>query len=537
MWFVFGIFAINMCGSFTIIDFITRCNLNDSIVSSFYLMWTFLYYLAPFLLLTSLLYLNITCKYMNNLFYIYIIIPLLLSLLIFIETTDFTTFNSSIQVLTVSEISINILLINMLNRYHPFIFYLSVFTTIMQVFLLTISRNRRADNFNLNFKNETFTHYNSLILIFITIAIHLGAWWADQEGSWGGWWNSDSSEMLSILILLAPTILLHLKTTPYDYFTNINITNVLFILTISFYYFLQINYELVSHNFGSKFFFFFNNNLWAMFIIVINCVFLLYNFNKKYKIKLQFIDFLSSNRRVYDVKILSIVLLLIWFIISVNPIISMFIRGYQNEQDDFLIKLYLFIKSIVYVVILLTFFTTWNITKADNIILFFYDLPVLVYTVFLNLNITNKVSLLHWIIICFLGLNICTDSLVYLYYNTLIDTTFFLNNQRVYFFDNFLYLCDGNYFYQFIVCDNELSCIFNTQSLLSYCNSFEYEKMGLIFNNNSVFNLLPIYMYYNPFLIFIEYAEEGFLNMFLVFTFFVLIAVLKNNISIIFLFY
>jgi len=164
-----------MCGSFTVIDFITRCNLNDSIVSSFYLMWTFLYYLTPFLLLVSLLYLNITRKYTNNLFYLYILISLLLSLLIFIETTDFTIFNSNIQILTVSEISINILLINMLNRYHPFIFYLSVFTTVMQVFLLTISRNRRVDNFSLNFKNEIFGYYNSLILIFITIAIHLGA--------------------------------------------------------------------------------------------------------------------------------------------------------------------------------------------------------------------------------------------------------------------------------------------------------------------------------------------------------------------------
>ena len=33
------------------------------------------------------------------------------------------------------------------------------------------------------------------------------------------------------------------------------------------YFFIQLNFELVSHNFGSKFFFFFNNNLFSIEVI------------------------------------------------------------------------------------------------------------------------------------------------------------------------------------------------------------------------------------------------------------------------------
>ena len=36
---------------------------------------------------------------------------------------------------------------------------------------------------------------------------------------------------------------------------------------IATYFFIQLNFELVSHNFGSKFFFFFNNNLFSMEVI------------------------------------------------------------------------------------------------------------------------------------------------------------------------------------------------------------------------------------------------------------------------------
>lgn len=35
-------------------------------------------------------------------------------------------------------------------------------------------------------------------------------------------------------------------------------------VVVSFYFFIQLNFDLVSHNFGSKFFFFFNHNLFFL---------------------------------------------------------------------------------------------------------------------------------------------------------------------------------------------------------------------------------------------------------------------------------
>jgi hypothetical protein len=98
-------------------------------------------------------------------------------------------------------------------------------------------------------------------MYIILIALFLGSWWAFQEGTWGGWWNWDPSEVFGLLFLILQLTNLHENT---NYFKLVKVHKKTLIsasLLLGVYFFIQLNFEIISHNFGVKFFFFFNNNL------------------------------------------------------------------------------------------------------------------------------------------------------------------------------------------------------------------------------------------------------------------------------------
>lgn len=514
MWLVFSTFTANTCGSSIIVDYSTKFNLNDSLVSSLYLMWTFFFYLIMFGFFVCFLYLHITYRLLKHYTYFYLLFNFILYLFIFNENFDFMLSNFSLKTVILPDLNINVLLINTLNRYHPFIFYLSVFNMFTLLFILIIVKNQQTDYLVLNFKNEMMIRKCYVTFTFILIAIYLGAWWADQEGSWGGWWNSDSSEMLGMLILILSIIVIHQKNTICEYFTNVRIFILSFFTILCFYYFLQTNYELVSHNFGFKFFFFFNNNLWSLTSIVFIFLLLIVCINKSYVLKYYFYNLKTSYKQYINTKIIFSLLLLIWIIFSVSPVMDTFVMGYQNEQDDLLSDMYSFTKTAAYLFILLSFFNKLKLFKYDSLIVSLHEIPILFSTTLISFDVWNTYKLLHWIILCFLCINVCTDSLLYIYYNTFTYTTTTFINQNMYSFSNPLYLNDCSCFYQFILLHNTTFQLFNIHSPLLYFNSFEYEKNSLVFNNSINFNYLLISWNYNPLCFFIEYAEEGLLSLF-----------------------
>ena len=186
------------------------------------------------------------------------ILPLILIYLSYtVELFDFTSFNFNLPTSVLPDMGVNILLTNMLNRYHPFIFYASVINISGCLLVLIFLKNRNVSYRLLSLKTEILVRSNFWTLVLNFLALYLGAWWANQEGNWGGWWASDSSEMLGMLFLTISLIFLHSKTVASEHGRHLTWGIVFLNISFAFYYFLQINYELVSHNFGAKFFFFF----------------------------------------------------------------------------------------------------------------------------------------------------------------------------------------------------------------------------------------------------------------------------------------
>ena len=178
----------------------------------------------------------------------------------FSEFRDLIASNLSLVNISTLEPAVNILLVNTLNKYHPFIFYLSVASVFALVLLFSSLLTVQANFVNLKGLNF-LPRISKLVLAANFVALFMGSWWAFQEGTWGGWWNWDASEVLGI----TPSLVLMFIWHKPAYLRHNNhqkwVVQQATFLFIAFYLVTQLNFALISHNFGPKFFFFFNSNL------------------------------------------------------------------------------------------------------------------------------------------------------------------------------------------------------------------------------------------------------------------------------------
>lgn len=253
-------------GYSTLLDSPIRTTLNGSFIESYSFWWTSLTYLPSFffLFLASLFIVEASRTEALHL-------PLYLiamSLVYWFEVADYTPLNTLDLTTSYSNYGLNRLLTNTLNKYHPFIFYFSV-CALFSSFWIYVLKVAPAWN---PFRNISILNYwgerGWLVVLVNLCSLFMGSWWALQEGTWGGWWNWDSSEVLGLEVSLTALALNHsyYRIQHFEKFL-VRFTYLIFILIIS-YFFIQLNFELVSHNFGAKFFFFFNNNLFSIEVIL-----------------------------------------------------------------------------------------------------------------------------------------------------------------------------------------------------------------------------------------------------------------------------
>lgn len=136
------------------------------------------------------------------------------------------------------NLKINTLLLKIFNYYHPPLFY--VLATLLLWNLLLVIKNN----------NNLFSFYYKTYLMLIHGFVYLGMIWAFYEETWGGWWNWDASENLSLFFLIIWWWYLHI----YQYLTRhcLNVTVVLayFQYFILYFLILQKTFKLTTHNFN-----------------------------------------------------------------------------------------------------------------------------------------------------------------------------------------------------------------------------------------------------------------------------------------------
>jgi cytochrome c biogenesis factor len=182
-------------------DVYNRFNINDSVLNTYYFFWTsFLYLPSFYFFLVFLILWNFTRQLGTVL--------LIFFLLYNTEFLDFIVNNFNFISSNPLLLEINLLLTNNLNKIHPFIFYLStilLFCYVYEILILFTQNNQYSLVWFFNFK----LNYSWWVGFYNIVALFLGSWWAFQEGTWGGWWNWDSSEIFGLEFFLFFLFVIH----------------------------------------------------------------------------------------------------------------------------------------------------------------------------------------------------------------------------------------------------------------------------------------------------------------------------------------
>lgn len=167
----------------------------------------------------------------------------------------------------------NAFLTNQLNNLHPPLFYVLLgFIWATCLVHMCYEHTRR------NFVGVYIGPTSVLFLL-------LGSWWAFQEGTWGGWWVWDASEVLAALISYSLLTAFHLeyffKTSQHLALTRARIVECS-CLTILFFT-LQFSFSLSLHSFGIQFLHFFAQNvLFTLLVVNLLCLNWLMIHHQKY---------------------------------------------------------------------------------------------------------------------------------------------------------------------------------------------------------------------------------------------------------------
>ena len=231
-----------------LIDIYQRNSSNEFIFSNFFFFWTSLWYLYFAIFLSLLILIFLRLRFSSLIYTCLLLFYIIFIFIFFIEIHNTVTIDSFKSFF---NFSLNKLLHNGTNKIHPFILYMSL-VCFLDKFL---SWSFYFNIVNKHTKNSIISHgfatyYRSLLLIIT--ALFLGSWWALQEGSWGGWWNWDISEIFGLLIFYRILLILHTKLYWSSQYFNYWYGYVTTLLIVIFYLVMQINFELSAHDFGFK---------------------------------------------------------------------------------------------------------------------------------------------------------------------------------------------------------------------------------------------------------------------------------------------
>ena len=518
--FIFSIFCYTVTYNISAYDLELRIISSDSIINYFNFFWTSITYLVPF----SLVLLYLISQFYSNLSNLYVWILLLFITLFFLEVSDNLIFNYTIFNISYVGSDFNTLLSNNLNKYHPYLLYSSAFFILLSSSTYFLGVNFKSRYNSLIYVNKYF-NYNYKSLLWSTFALFLGSWWALQEGTWGGWWNWDTSEVLGLTILLFSLVNLHSYPSNFNYPTLRWKGYTAILSIINFFIILQLNFEITSHSFGSRLSYFFNTNLlmlnFSIFVSILLLTTYLYSSNLLNKLNLT----LPKNFNLYNpfnfyLLWFYLLLLLIVTINTVAPLFNYYIWKFL-ELNYFNIDLDISM-SILYLTLLLILLVSFNRYCYYYLIpflIFSMKLPLFFFLLLIFPYLYSYFYILHFFILSLFYANYffntfditssnydpnnllipnseynlysnlttrsCSNYLVLDIYNSYSEVSFKYKSYNFFYKSNSVKL-------------NTFNLLFDTQSILNL-----YQNLNLIYLKSLSFELTSLDLLANIFIIFI----------------------------------
>ncbi len=361
-------------------------------------------------------------------------------------------------------------LLNGLLLIHPIFLY-----SILLLFIFFfINYTLLKINYMKIFNSFNFLNKNYLIYLFISIitSVFLGAWWAQVELNWGGWWGWDLIEIISLNYLIIVIFLLHQKQKNllFNLFIDIFIKIVFFVIIIKF------NYLDSIHNFVSA------GSYTQNFYQLLHMHILLFYISNKIK---SFDKFFYFFKKIENVFYLCFFLLLhILNIYIYYEFLLIFFKNNIYILFFFKIKLFIFILFI-----LLCTYTIILTNKAYNILIFTSFWEFLYFNMVFYIKTFLKYFLLHYYIFIFLYITIYDYFLFNFLINLSLDKNFFLILS-----DYFYHFFNKSFFNVF--CNLKIinfdNFIFHKTIYLHFINLLDYSSDSLKITDHSILYILFI---------------------------------------------
>lgn len=282
----------------------------------------------------------------------------------------------------------NMLLQNPLNKYHPAIFFLS--------YLFILTSVYTPNNYT-SYKHNFYVFYQKSIYedltvrklgaywVTISISLYMGAWWALQEGSWGGWWNWDPSEVFGLVILTKLLLMFHSQTFKQNFLLNVLTYYSVSSLILTMYLILQMSYTLVSHNFGLSLVGYGYVNIFFTLSLLVSIYFFFHvniKYTKSYTNLFNMFKHFNVNQKHKQIKkhtiinYLVIMLIVYLYSLSFNPILNNIF--WTSVSIEILNKWFSWVnvKLVLMLIVILLTITFNSLLISIN---FFYPLTLLIY--------------------------------------------------------------------------------------------------------------------------------------------------------------
>jgi len=422
IFFYYGNYNINWY------DIYSRILGNEFYINLYYFLWTSFWYI-PLLILLIIIWQFINYTNIKHTLLLVILLSILLNTIV--DVHMYWVLNTNTYSLPLKSEHYNNLLLNSINKYHPGILYwtslfIVVYWLMFNLYYLTFMYRFYTVTAELFIKPKFI--WFSLVLL---VTLGLGGWWALQEGSWGGWWNWDPSEVFGLLIFLFYLIHIHSKLGKQNFLNTWYYSITFCLLLLQVYFFTQLNFDLVSHNFGTKIDNFIDNtNLYTTIIIISYLVIL-----RIWYLKFSVVRLLLSSKgslylqsvdlfKIYTLVILS--LFLYELVYSLVPLFNDFLWKLLNI--NIANSILIFEKYNLEVVYLITLFF-WNYSKLLTLFLIYniwsYWVLLMVYVV-----IPRKATfLLHWLLSLFMWVSLLTLGYIFTEWSMLL--TPYLNTVNI----------------------------------------------------------------------------------------------------------
>ena len=492
-------------------DIFIRVNINEFFFNNFFFYWIQFFILPTFIIFIVFYYFIFFIKNKNAI--IHLLLVVIISFLLWWVTDYYFINNNPTKVLNTPNL-FNNLLFNSLNKYHPVFFFTCYLYVYRFITFIDLYSNFRRQTF------ISFTYKTSYKLIFIKnlnyvwwlllMSLYLGSWWAIQEGSWGGWWNWDASEVFGLFILTIYLLMLHTYSPYIYYLRTYTLLVTLCSVVVIIYFVLQLSYTLVSHNFGLNMLdygyvsFVFSN------LLAISLVFYLFLQKKViYVEKYNHTYYRSNSVNSFFKKSLSlnnifkyVLTLLVTYLytLSFNPIINnVFWTSFSVEFfNNWFIWLNVQVTLLIITYVLFfTYNTVLNLYLLTYVSLLLFIWPFIIFVLNRRLNV---ISVFH--IILFLSLFIPTllsssvfTTWEYSYTSVInyplslhrssyicdivVDNFYIINSSSTVYNSGFINLIKSFYWFntnpssQYFLMDS--SNVFSTQSILSHTFNYPFK--------------------------------------------------------------